>query len=254
MTEHQPVAIVTGAGSGIGRATALRLAQDGAAVVAVDVNDAGLKETVALTGAQASIGTLVLDVSADDAPGRAVAEAVARFGRLDWLVNNAGIGGSAPVGETSDESFDRYVSVNLRSVFRFSRAALPQLEASQGAIVNVSSVFGMLGFAGMSSYSVTKAGISGLTRQMAADYGPRGVRVNAVAPGAIETALTRARWKADPGIKTLMVGSTPFPRCGQPEDVAGAIRFLLSLDAAYVNGHVLVVDGGWSATKWRAAE
>ncbi|MCZ0732840.1 SDR family NAD(P)-dependent oxidoreductase [Phreatobacter sp. AB_2022a] len=244
------VALVTGAGSGIGRATALRLVRAGARVVAVDLNPDGLADTVALSGDPAVIETLVMDVTADEAPSIAVGRAVARFGRLDWLVNNAGIGAAKAAHLTSDAEWDRYVQVNLRQLFRFSREALPHLAAGRGAIVNVASVFGLFGHPGTAPYAATKAAVVGLTHQMAADYGPQGIRVNAVAPGVIETALTRSRIDGDARFQALNIDPIPFPRLGRPEDVANAIHFLVSEEAAYISGHVLAVDGGWSVTSY----
>lgn len=243
------VALITGAAQGIGRAVADRFLRDGFALVAVDRNADGLEALAKVAPERVAIAPL--DVTADEAPARAVALAVERFGRLDALVNNAGIGNSKAVHLTSDEELDRFIAVNVRSVFRFTREALGVLQAGS-SIVHVASTFGLLGNPGASSYATTKAAIVGLTRQMAGDYGPRGIRVNAVAPGVIRTPLIEERLGVA-GFRRLMVDTTPFPRIGRPEDVAGAVRFLCSDDASFVNGHVLVVDGGWSATNYVAA-
>jgi 3-oxoacyl-[acyl-carrier protein] reductase len=240
------VAIVTGAAQGIGRAIAERFLKDGISLVAIDRNREGLDS---LRGA--NLVTAVLDVTDNDAPARAMSLAKERFGRLDILVNNAGIGNSKPVHLTSDEDLDRFISVNFRSVFRFTREALGVM-ASGAAIVHVASTFGLMGNPNNSSYASTKAALVGLTRQMAADYGPKGIRVNAVAPGVIQTALVAERLTI-PAFRRLMVDTTPFPRLGKPEDVAGAVRFLCSEDAGFVNGHVLVIDGGWSAANYVAS-
>jgi NAD(P)-dependent dehydrogenase (short-subunit alcohol dehydrogenase family) len=215
--------------------------------VAIDRNAAGL-ETFSNNEKAA---TAALDVAAADAPAKAVALARERFGRLDFLVNNAGIGNSKPVHLTSDEELDRFIAVNLRSVFRFAREALGAMQAG-AAIVNVASTFGLMGNPNSSSYATTKAAVVGLTRQMAGDYGPKGIRVNAVAPGVIRTPLIEERLGM-PAFRRLMVDTTPFPRIGTPQDVAGAVRFLCSDDAGFVNGHVLVIDGGWSATNYVAS-
>lgn len=249
MTETY-VALVTGAGSGIGRATTLRFVRAGASVMTADINADGLAETHRLAGDPARVAALVMDVTAEDAPVTAVSETVARFGRLDWLVNNAGIGNAKAVDQTSDSEWDRYVDVNLRSLFRFSREALPYLAPGRGAIVNLASVFGLFGHPRVAPYAATKAAVVGLTHQMAADYGPRGIRVNAVAPGVIETALTRERIEKDQRFRALNIDPIPFPRLGWPEDVANAIYFLCSDEAAYVSGQVLAVDGGWSVTSY----
>jgi NAD(P)-dependent dehydrogenase (short-subunit alcohol dehydrogenase family) len=244
------VALVTGAGSGIGRATTLRFVRAGARVLAVDLNEAGLQETRRLADDPEAVALLVKNVTADDAPAAAISEAVRAFGRLDWLVNNAGIGNAKAAHQTSDAEWDRYVDVNLRSLFRFSREALPHLAPGRGAIVNLASVFGLFGHPRVAPYAATKAAVVGLTHQMAADYGPKGIRVNAVAPGVIETALTRERIAGDVRYQALNIDPIPFPRLGRPEDVANAIHFLCSEEAAYISGHVLAVDGGWSVTNY----
>src|SRR2546423_7956506 len=240
-----PVVLVTGAAQGIGRAIAERFLKDGFSVVAVDRNLEGLKSL------KGDVAVAELDVTASDAPSQAIELAKKTFGRLDCLVNNAGIGNSKPVHLTSDEEFDRFVSVNFRSVFRFTREALGVM-SSGAAIVHVASTFGLLGNPNNSSYASTKAALIGLTRQMAADYGPKGIRVNAVAPGVIQTPLVQERL-GNAAFRRLMVDTTPFPRIGKPEDVAGAVRFLCSEDASFVNGHVLVIDGGWSAANYVAS-
>ena len=244
------VAIVTGAGSGIGRATTLRLVRAGVCVLGVDLSRGGLDETRSLAADRALVDTLVADVTAEDAPARSVDRAGKAFGGLDYLVNNAGIGRAKAAHDTTDEEWDRYVSINLTSLFRFSREALRVLQPGRGAIVNIASVFGLFGHPDTAPYAATKAAVVGLTHQMAADYGPRGIRINAVAPGVIETALTKERIASDPRFQALNIDPIPFPRLGSPEDVANAVHFLCSEEAAYVSGHVLVVDGGWSVTNY----
>ncbi len=246
----QRIALVTGAGSGIGRATVLRCLRAGHVVFATDRAAEGLAETARIAAAGDRLRTLVQDVTADAAPGEAVNATVAAFGGLDWLVNNAGIGGAKAVHETSDAELDRFIDTNLRAVFRFTREALPRLKAGRGSIVHLSSAFGLVGYPGSSIYSTTKAALAGLTRQMAADYGPKGIRVNAVAPGLIETGMTRERLANSAVYRKLMVETTPFPRWGQPGDVANAIHFLCSDEASFVNGQTLAVDGGWTTTNW----
>lgn len=244
------VALVTGAGSGIGRAAVRKLLAGGARVVATDRDAAGLAETVTLAAAGDRLRTLVQDVTDEAAPADAVRAAVEGFGGLDWLVNNAGIGRSTTVADTEDADWDRFMQTNLRSVFRFSRRALGVMRPGRGAIVHLASVFGLIGYPGSAAYSTAKAAVVGLTHQMAADYGPKGIRVNAVAPGLIETGMTRERLHGDERYRKLMLDTTPFPRWGQPEDIASAIAFLLSDEASFVNGHVLAVDGGWSVTNY----
>jgi NAD(P)-dependent dehydrogenase (short-subunit alcohol dehydrogenase family) len=211
----------------------------------------GLAELEKQTAGNELVHTIEQDVRADDAPARAVRAAIDRFGRLDYLVNNAGIGDASPLHETDDEKLDRYLDINLRSVIRFSREAIGVME-SGAAIVHIASIFGILGNPGSAPYSATKAALIGLAKQMAADYGPRGIRVNAVAPGIIESPLTRERLKNSARFRQLLVQATPFPRIGTPEDIAKAVRFLCSDEASFINGHTLAVDGGWSATNYIA--
>lgn len=249
-------AVVTGAASGIGRATALRLAREGCRVLAADRDAEGLAQTGALAAAQGTaIETMQADVAEAGAPTAVIGGAVARFGRLDLLMNNAGVGGSKRADLTDDEAFDAHLSINLRAVFRFSRAAVGVMTAggaTGGAIVNVASIFGMIGFPGTAAYAAAKAGVAGLTRQMAADYGPAGIRVNAIAPGLIETGMTKKRIAESDWFRGQMTEMTPLGRNGQPEDIAAAAAFLLSDDAAFISGQVLVVDGGWLTTRYRA--
>jgi NAD(P)-dependent dehydrogenase (short-subunit alcohol dehydrogenase family) len=249
MTEHR-VAIVTGAGAGIGRATTRRLVAGGAAVLAVDLNGDGLRETCNLCTDPDRVAILALDITWANAATSAIDRAVATFGGVDWLVNNAGIGKAKAAHETSDAEWDRYMDINLTALFRFSREALRVLQPGRGAIVNIASVFGLFGHPGTAPYAATKAAVVGLTHQMAADYGPQGIRINAVAPGVIETALTKERIATDARFQALNIDPIPFRRLGVPEDVANAVHFLCSDEASYINGHVLAVDGGWSVTSY----
>ncbi len=245
-------AIVTGAGSGIGRETALRLARDGADVIAVDRDSAGAKETVRRGNGPGRIAALGADVTDDEAPARIVAVCEDRFGAPRILVNNAGIGDARAAHLTEDPALDGYLDVNLRALFRLSRDGVAAMMAGGGGvIVNIASVFGVTGFRGSSAYSATKAAVIGLTRNMAADYGPHGIRVNAVAPGIVETPLTRDRIANNRWFADAMIGGTPLGRAAAPEEIAAAIAFLCSADASFINGHVLAVDGGFSATHFR---
>ena len=241
-------ALVTGAAGGIGRATALRLAREGADVLATDVLGDGLAETAGQGAGR--IETLVCDVAADAGPQASIDACVAAFGRLDLLVNNAGIGGANTVAGTSDAELDRFLSVNLRSVFRLSRDALAVLPRPGGRIVNITSVFGLLGFPGSSGYGVAKAGIAQLTRQMAADYAPLGILVNAIAPGVIRTRMTGRRIEEDAWYQKAMIDTTPMDHIGTPDDVAGVVAFLCSEDANFIAGQVICVDGGWTTTRY----
>ncbi|OLL31689.1 hypothetical protein BTH42_10255 [Burkholderia sp. SRS-W-2-2016] len=246
-SEKDKVAIVTGAAQGIGRATALRLMRNGVKVVAVDRQADGLATLRSEAPDQVEI--LELDVTSADAPDTTIATAMDKFGRVDALVNNAGIGIAKPVHLTTDEEFDRFMNINLRSVFRFTRAALGVMKAG-ATIVNVASTFGLMGNPNASSYAATKAALMGLTRQMVADYGPTGIRVNAVAPGVIVTDMVKGRLETSEYFRKLMVETTPYTRLGTAEDVANVIAFLCSDESGYVNGHVLTIDGGWSAANF----
>lgn len=241
-----PVAIVTGGGQGLGREIALRFVREGVRVLVCDMNAETLAQTAALAADASRLRTLAQNITAEDAPRNAVQLAIETFGRVDWLVNNAGIGNAKAVHETTDADWDRYADINLRSAFRYCREVLPHLEAGRGSIVHIASTLGILGSRATAPYAATKAALIGLTRQMAADYGPKGIRTNAVAPGLIETPLTMERIRSNQAFKALIVDTTPFPRVGRAEDIANAVYFLCSEQASFINGHTLVVDGGWS--------
>lgn len=246
------VAIVTGAGSGVGLALARLLAADGVAIVAVGRSEAPLAALHDELSGKSDVVVVAADVTDDDAPARAVEAATGRFGRLDYLVNNAGVGKPQPVDETSDETLDFFLGVHLRAPFRFCRAALGAM-ADGGAIVNLASSFAIIGGLRGGAYSAAKAGIVGLSQHMAAQYGPRGIRTNVVAPGVLHTPMTDYAWNT-PRFRRMNFDMTPLNRTGTAEDAAHAIRFLLSDEARFINGQVLAVDGGWSATKFLSEE
>ncbi len=245
---HERVAFVTGAAHGIGRATASRLANEGAAVAIADLDlqaaQRVAREIAENGGAAIAIACDVTDTPAVDA---AIAAAVERFGRLDILANVAGADiEEPPFAEQTDEIWRRMHDVNLLGVVRTTRAAIPHLLAAPqgGSVVNVSSVNGLLAI-GSYPYSAAKAGLQNLTMNLAAEYGPRGVRFNVVAPGTVRTRV----WDEQPESFAQMQRLYPLGRVGEPEDIAAAIAFLASDDAAWITGVVLPVDGGLTGSR-----
>ncbi|WP_137389666.1 SDR family NAD(P)-dependent oxidoreductase [Rhodoligotrophos defluvii] len=243
--------VITGAGSGIGQSSALRLAEEGAGVLAVDQSIESVNATAAM--AREGSGRIIAfqqDITAADGPKRMLGAAIQAFGDVDGIVNNAGIGAAKSAHLTTDEEFDRFMDVNLRALFRLSRDFILERRRKGGIIVNLASVFGLTGYPGSAPYSATKAAVIGLTRQMAADYGRDGFRVNAVAPGMIMTPIhSEERQKSNPEYYRSFVNGTPMGVTADASVIASAIAYLCSDDAKFVSGHVLVVDGGWLSTK-----
>jgi 3-oxoacyl-[acyl-carrier protein] reductase len=247
------IAIVTGASSGFGRATAIRLAEEGASVVVADLDERGGEETVALVEKTGGEALLVVGDIATDAGARAVVEqALGRFGTVDVLVNNAGIAPPEPSEswDAAEESWDRVIRINLKSVYLCSRAVMPVLLAKgSGSIVNVASIAATRAVSG-ASYAAAKAGILGYTHQVATEVAPRGVRINCVSPGFMRTPMsTGERRGLDAAAQeeriAAMATRPPMQRIGSVDDIAAAIAYLASDDARYVTGQEIVVDGGY---------
>lgn len=237
------VALITGAGQGIGRAIALRFAQEGANVVALDVVPDGINALVSeIKAAGGEALAVVCDVTQREQVAGAVQAALDAFGQIDILCNNAGITRDARLVKMTEEQFDQVIAVNLKGVFNMTQAVAPHMiERGYGRIITTSSVVGLYGNFGQTNYVASKAGVIGMTRVWARELGPKGITANAVAPGFIATDMVKT---VPQEVLDRFVAMTPVRRLGQPEDIANAFLFLASDEAAFVNGAVLSVDGG----------
>lgn len=240
------VAIVTGAASGNGRGIALRFAQEGAQVVATDLNLEGVQATISLIRAQGGEAVAVrTNVSLAADSQKMVQIASERFGRLDILVNNAGISPSGRVTDISEEEWDLCLNIDLKSVFLGCKYAIPvMIESGGGAIVNIAGTLGMMAMPAKAAYCAAKAGVINLTRQIAIDYGPQNIRANCVNPGFVDTPLNAGVPEA---ARRRIFARLPLPRAGQVEEIAGAALYLASDEARYVTGSSIFVDGGQTA-------
>ena len=242
---HKSV-FVTGAGSGIGRAAALAFAAEGARVAAFDLSASAAAETAEQIGhSRGSALAIEGDVADSDAVQAAVRAAVEAFGPLDVLFNNAGIAARERVTEQDEEGWDRILRVNLRGVYVCSKYAIPQMRRPGGAIVNTASVVGLVGVRNRAAYATSKGAIVTLTKNMALDYAAEGIRVNAVCPGFVRTGLTKKLF-ADPERERAITAMHPLGRLASPEEIARAVLFLASDDAAMITGQALAVDGGFT--------
>ncbi len=243
-------ALITGAGSGIGRAIAQRFAAAGAKVRVADLNEAGGRETVALVAKAGGAAEFVpLDVTDEVAVGALAA----RLGALDVLVNNAGIGHVGTILQTKGEDLDRLFRVNVRGVFNVTKAFLPAMLARRaGSVINLASIGGIVGIRDRLAYCTTKFAVVGFTKSLALDHAADGVRVNCICPGRVETPFVQARLKEYPDPAKAyreMSATQAIGRMGRPEEIAAAAHYLASDESSLVTGSALMADGGWSAGK-----
>ena len=246
------VAIITGAGSGIGLATAKQMHEMGMAIVGVGRSKEKLAALEKEINDPDRLATVSVDITAKEAPQTIVDIALERFGQINFLVNNAGIGSPKPLHETDDETLDQFLDIMLRAPFRLARDVIGHMKHGDG-VVNVTSTFAEIGGRRGGAYSAAKGGLKSLTLHMACEYGDRGIRSNCVAPGVTLTDMVRHRMD-DKGFKRMNVETTPYPRLSSAEEVAATIAFLCSPGAGAINGQTIVVDCGWSTTKYMSPE
>ncbi|MFB6076151.1 MAG: SDR family NAD(P)-dependent oxidoreductase [Candidatus Aenigmatarchaeota archaeon] len=251
MRLENKVAIVTGASSGIGRSIAFKFAEEGAKVVVADIREkpreGGKKTHVKIEENDGESIFVETDVSSSDSVKDLIDKTVQEFGKVDVLINNAGIYSQEPLHELDEEKWDKIVDVDLKGTYLCSKYFIEYLldENIEGKIVNISSIAGFLGFGESPGYCAAKGGVTNFTRELALDYASKGINVNAICPGVIKTQMTD-QFRKDPQMKKNLEASTPYKRLGEPEDIANAALFLASDESDFVNGENLVVDGGWS--------
>jgi NAD(P)-dependent dehydrogenase (short-subunit alcohol dehydrogenase family) len=240
-------ALVTGGGSGLGRASAIALARAGATITVADVDEQGGKETAALVFEEADgdADFVRADVTQADEVAAMVDKTVARWGRLDCALNNAGTtGASAPTADYTLEDWNRAIALNLTGVFLCLKYEIPAMLEGGGAIVNMASGAGLVGFAGLPAYVASKHGVVGLTRAAALEYASQGLRINAICPGSTRTPMLEGFMGGDEQVERMMTRAVPLGRLGRPEEIAEAVVWLCSDAASFVVGHALAVDGG----------
>ncbi len=242
------VALVSGGARGIGAATAKLLAQEGATVVLADVLEVEGHATAAQIGEAGGRAVFMpLDVTDEENWRQVIAATVAAYGKLDVVVNNAGISGRAAVAETEVETWDRVMAVNGKGVFLGVKLAIPELrKAGGGSIINISSIYGIVGSETSAAYHASKGAVRIFTKSAAIQYAKDGIRVNSVHPGFVDSPMTAAA-HALPEVHNLRVGRTPLGRMGTPEDIAAGILYLASDESSFVTGSELVIDGGMTA-------
>jgi NAD(P)-dependent dehydrogenase (short-subunit alcohol dehydrogenase family) len=247
-------ALVTGAGSGLGRACALALAAEGAAVAVTELPDrlAHAEETAAAAVAAGGAGVLALELDVRDVAsvGRCVDRAASWRGRLDVLVNNAGVNIRRPAFDVSEEDWDAVLDVNLRGVFFVAQAVARVMRDQSppgGAVVNMASIMGLVAYVERAAYCASKGAVVNLTRALAVEWAEHGIRVNAVCPTFVDTPLTRPLFESRPDFAEDVFRRTPLGRLATPDEVAAAVVYLAGPGAAMVHGHALAVDGGWTA-------
>lgn len=252
MRLEQRVAVITGAGSGIGQAMALLFAREGARLLIADVNEEAVKETAnRVVSGGGTCEALKVDVSQPQQVRHMIEQAQTTYGKLDILCNNAGIGSTTDVIECEPDDWDRVMTVNVKSVYLGCKYAVPVMIAQGGGvIINTASVAGMVGIVKRASYSASKGAVIALTRQVAVDFVERGIRVNCLCPGTVDSPwVGRLLDQADNPVteRAALVARQPMGRLGTPEEVAAAALYLASDDAAFITGTGLVIDGGWTA-------
>ncbi len=242
-TSEMPAAVVTGSARGIGLEIARVLCENGYRVMLSDINEAGLEAAnKELAGAGMTVATCVADVSKAEDAEKLTEETLAAFGRIDVLVNNAGITRDGLIMRMDEAAWDLVLKINLKGAFLMSKAVVrPMLKQKQGSVINISSVIGLMGNAGQANYAASKAGLIGFTKSFAKEFGRKGIRANAIAPGFISSDMTAV---LPDKVKEQMLAQIPMNTFGNPRDVANAVVFLASDKASYITGQVLTVDGG----------